>query len=145
MHQIDVNYHCIDRTCAYHNVHNCSNRASKNRSVSGKPCLRDHLSITTIFPCTVGWSLKTGFTVVFSGTWPGHIFAINSPHTSWGEAFGVQKYLDVGVWVSYRRNEKTISSEDHRYQLPASVQSVKLTLASSSSHKSSCASIARLS
>ena len=39
------------------------NRASKNRSVSGKPCLRDHLSITTIFPCTVGWSLKTGFTV----------------------------------------------------------------------------------
>ena len=40
------------------------NRASKNRSVSGKPCLRDHLSITTIFPCTVGWSLKTGFTVL---------------------------------------------------------------------------------
>ena len=39
------------------------NRASKNRSVWGKPCLRDHLSITTIFPCTVGWSLKTGFTV----------------------------------------------------------------------------------
>ena len=39
------------------------NRASKNRSVSGKPCLRDHLSITTIFPCTVEWSLKTGFTV----------------------------------------------------------------------------------
>ena len=39
------------------------NRASKNWSVSGKPCLRDHLSITTIFPCTVGWSLKTGFTV----------------------------------------------------------------------------------
>ena len=44
------------------------NRASKNRSVSGKPCFRDHLSLTTIrkkfFPCTVGWSLKTGFTVI---------------------------------------------------------------------------------
>ena len=39
------------------------NRASRKLSVSGKPCLRDHLSITTIFPCTVGWSLKTGFTV----------------------------------------------------------------------------------
>ena len=38
------------------------NKSSKNRSVSGKPCFRDHLSITTIFPCTVGWSLKTGFT-----------------------------------------------------------------------------------
>ena len=39
------------------------NSASKSRSVSGKPCLRDHLCITTIFPCTAGWSLKTGFTV----------------------------------------------------------------------------------
>ena len=41
------------------------NRTSQNRSGSGKPCLRDHLSITTIFPCTVGWSLKTGFTVFY--------------------------------------------------------------------------------
>ena len=28
-----------------------------------EPCLRDHLSITTTFSCTVGWSLKAGFTV----------------------------------------------------------------------------------
>ena len=39
------------------------NRASRRLAVSGKPCLRDHLSTTTIYPCTVGWWLKTGFTV----------------------------------------------------------------------------------
>ena len=39
------------------------NTASKIGLFSGKPCLRDHLSRTTIFPCTAGWLLKTGFTV----------------------------------------------------------------------------------
>ena len=64
LHQIDMNYLCADRTRAYHNVCNYSTEVRKIGLFRGKPCLRDHLSITTIFPCTVGWLLKTGFILV---------------------------------------------------------------------------------
>ena len=40
------------------------NKTSENRPEFREPCLRDHLSITTTFSCTVGWSLKAGFTVI---------------------------------------------------------------------------------
>ena len=47
-----------------------------------EPCLRDHLSITTTFSCTVGWSLKAGFTVhvpVYSRS----VYATSQRHDLW--------------------------------------------------------------
>ena len=70
------------------------NRASKNRSVSGKPCLRDHLSITTIFLCTAGWSLKTGFTVFEK--------PFNCCLIYWKYTLLVQKFLKEVKWGAER-------------------------------------------